>query len=212
MNPERYDLVCVLTNNTLVPSETEDRAPLSPASSGLSEAFDGDGEPPNKRRKVSYSSLSSDSDEADDEKPLAASRADAAEKPQKSPRRNGKGKTSGKSRARPPRGGKSMASMKSKAHITPAHIPPPTDAERKEMERPTANERDGREVTVKVEDKMDESQLSRLVTGVTVDAGGGAASATVRPLSTAFTLQPHHHLASPESSQRNHHKSNFAKV
>ena len=33
---------------------------------------------------------------------------------------------------------------------------------------------------VKVEDKMDEGQLSRLVTGVTVDAGGGATSATVR--------------------------------
>lgn len=73
-----------------------------------------------------------------------------------------------------------MASMKSKAQTAPAHILPPTEAERADMERPPANGFKSQEVTVKVEDKMDESQLSRLVTGVTVDAGGGATSSTVR--------------------------------
>ena len=87
---------------------------------------------------------------------------------------------------------------------------PPTEAQKADMTRPADDTND--EPTVKVEDKMDEGQLMRLATGVTVDAGGGAASATVRPLSTHLALQPHHRLASPESSQRNHHRSNFAKV
>ena len=39
----------------------------------------------------------------------------------------------------------------------------------------------GHEPRVKVEDKMDETQLTRLATGVTVDAGG-ASSATVCPV------------------------------
>lgn len=73
-----------------------------------------------------------------------------------------------------------MASTKSKAQTAPAHIPPPTDEERAEMERPPANGATRGEAAVKVEDKMDEDQLSRLVTGVTVDAGAGATSATVR--------------------------------
>ena len=135
---------------------------------------------------MSYSSLSSDplSSEDEDEKPLATVRN---EPPQKSPvrGRNGKGiKGGGKTRGKAlPRGagkGKSMASMKSKAQTAPAHIPPPTDEERAEMERPATNGTNGQDIAVKVEDKMDEGQLSRLVTGVTVDAGGGATSATVR--------------------------------
>ena len=99
-------------------------------------------------------------------------------KAQKSPARNGKGKKGGKSRGKVARGGKSM---KSKAHTAPAHIPPPTDAERADMERPQVNGKNAPDFAVKVEDKMDESQLSRLVTGVTVDAGSGPTSSTVRP-------------------------------
>ena len=66
-------------------------------------------------------------------------------------------------------------SMKSKAHTAPAHLPPPTAEEREEM-RPT-NGVNGRDTKVKVEDKMDEGQLSRLVTGVTVDVAGPASAA-----------------------------------
>lgn len=169
----------------IVPSESDDKGPLSPASSFLSEAFDGDGEPPQKRRRVSYSSLSSDSlSSEEDEKPLAAaaSRPEPSEKaPQKSPARNGKGRKGGKTRGKVAArsGGKSMASTKSKAHTAPAQIPPPTDEERAEMERPVANGANGQDAAVKVEDKMDEGQLSRLVTGVTVDTGVGATTATV---------------------------------
>lgn len=41
------------------------------------------------------------------------------------------------------------------------------------MELPAVNGVNGHEVKVKVEDKMDEGQLTRLATGVTVDAGNG---------------------------------------
>ncbi|KII92810.1 hypothetical protein PLICRDRAFT_104366 [Plicaturopsis crispa FD-325 SS-3] len=59
--------------------------------------------------------------------------------------------------------------MKSKAQTAPASIAPPTGAEQALMNGDDANEY---EAKIKVEDKMDEGQLSRLVTGVTVDAGG----------------------------------------
>ena len=45
---------------------------------------------------------------------------------------------------------------------------PPTEAQKAEMTRP-ADSTNG-ELKVKVEDKMDEGQLMRLATGVTVDA------------------------------------------
>ena len=50
----------------------------------------------------------------------------------------------------------------------------------------------GRDAKVKVEDKMDEGQLSRLATGVTVDAAGPA-SAAVRhtPFRYLAKLTPH---------------------
>lgn len=188
----------------VVPSESEEKGPGSPASSFLSEAFDGEGEPPPKRRRVSYSSLSSDSDLSsdDEEKPLAASRAEPpAEKPQKSPVRNGKGRKGGKVRGKAQqRAGKSMASMKSKGHTAPAHKPPPTEAERAEMERPTApNGAAADGVAVKVEDKMDEGQLSRLVTGVTVDAGAGATSATVSGAFVALWRLSLNHALLPQA-------------
>lgn len=72
--------------------------------------------------------------------------------------------------------------MKSKAQTAPVALPPPTDKEREEMERPASNGINGHDVKVKVEDKMDEGQLTRLVTGVPVDAGGAPTSAAVRSL------------------------------
>ncbi|KAI0684807.1 hypothetical protein BC835DRAFT_1292112 [Cytidiella melzeri] len=67
--------------------------------------------------------------------------------------------------------------MKSKAQTAPIALLPPTEKEREDMARPASNGVNGLDVRVKVEDKMDESQLTRLVTGVTVDAGGAPTSA-----------------------------------
>lgn len=64
---------------------------------------------------------------------------------------------------------------KSVAHTQPTSRAPPTDEERAEMDRPT-NGLNGHDATVKVEDKMDERQLNRLATGVTVDASSGAST------------------------------------
>ncbi|KAH9858772.1 histone acetyltransferase GCN5 [Lenzites betulinus] len=66
--------------------------------------------------------------------------------------------------------------MKAKAQTAPANIPPP-NAEQREAMRAGVNGVNGRDPQVKVEDKMDAGQLSRLVTGVTVDAAGPASAA-----------------------------------
>ncbi|KAI0344708.1 Bromodomain-containing protein [Trametopsis cervina] len=66
--------------------------------------------------------------------------------------------------------------MKSKAHTAPIALPPPTEQERKDMTHPASNGVNGHGIKVKVEDKMDEGQLDRLATGVTVDAGGAPSS------------------------------------
>ena len=73
------------------------------------------------------------------------------------------------------KGGKKQPSKKAKASTAPANIPPPTEEEREEM-RPNGVNGHGA-AKVKVEDKMDESQLNRLATGVTVDTGGATATA-----------------------------------
>lgn len=147
----------------LVPSSPE-KGPLSPASSFLSDAV----ERPTKRRRVSvdYSSLSEQEDDDDDEeeRPLAATRVTRTS--------GGENRNGGKATQR---GGKQKTSMKAKAHTAPANIPPPTAEEREEM-RP-AKGINGHDPKVKLEDKMDENQLSRLATGVTVDAAGPASAA-----------------------------------
>ena len=161
---------------------------MSPASSFISDAFDGDGEPPTKRRRVSFSesSLSSESSSSsgeEEERPLAATRAERVGKDDKGGRKhngkhNGKGsgkgkKTGGPGRTRGQRtGGKSMSSM-----MAPTLKMPPTEQERNDMARPLPGDVNTQEPPVKVEDKMDERQLNRLVTGVTVDAGGGGSTA-----------------------------------
>jgi hypothetical protein len=59
------------------------------------------------------------------------------------------------------------------AQTGPVTLPPPTDAQRADMKRPATN---GNDVVVKVEDTMDEGQLDKLATGVTVDTTTGASS------------------------------------
>ena len=110
----------------------------------------------------SLSDADDDDDDDDDEedKPLAA-RMTAKTAPDNSrPSKTTIGK----------RSGKKASSMKSKAQTAPASIQPPTGREQAEMN----GQINGTHVDakVKVEDKMDESQLNRLATGVTVDAGG----------------------------------------
>lgn len=158
-----------------MPSEDEPQV-QSPESSFLSDTLDPEAEPPSKRRRVSYSSLSSASSSSsgeEEDKPLATKRAERAEKKSAAKRRT-KGSKVGR------KGGKGKSSMKSKAHTAPVSIAPPTEKERADMARPVANGVNGHDVRVKVEDKMDEGQLTRLATGVTVDTGGAPLSAAVR--------------------------------
>ncbi|KAH9931087.1 uncharacterized protein BXZ73DRAFT_47487 [Epithele typhae] len=151
----------------LVPSSPPEKHPLSPASSFLSDVV---GRPTKKRRlSPDYSSLSEAEDDEDDEeeRPLATQVA-----------RQPPSKNKNKANGRPvpgQRGGKQKHSMKSKAHTAPANMPPPTAQEREEM-RP-AQAVNGHDAKVKVEDKMDEGQLTRLATGVTMDAAGPASAA-----------------------------------
>ncbi|KAI0930495.1 hypothetical protein AcV5_007186 [Taiwanofungus camphoratus] len=164
---------------SLVPSSPR-KAPPSPASSFLSDTFDPTSEPPNKKRRISFSSLSEsdNEDEEEEDRPLAARAASAAKR-----RENGARKSNG-SGARPTgqkgqkghkRSGKQAFSLKSKAQTAPTSIAPPTEEQKAEMIRPTEGV-NGHEPKIKVEDKMDEGQLMRLATGVTVDAGGTASA------------------------------------
>ncbi|KAI1794092.1 hypothetical protein LXA43DRAFT_997618 [Ganoderma leucocontextum] len=134
--------------DALVPSSPEKHA-LSPASSFLSDSI----ERPNKKRRVSidYSSLSEaedDDDDEEEERPLAVRVARTAGKRKKD------------------NNGKPLASQRSGKHKTC-----------KKAKGSTVNGINGRDSKVKVEDKMDEGQLSRLATGVTVDAAGPASAA-----------------------------------
>jgi histone acetyltransferase len=145
---------------------------MSPASSVLS-----DEPPPSKRRRLSSSSLSdaeedadadadadadgdadadadadADDDDDDDDKPLAAQVADL---------NAAIGVTSRKAVTQ--RSGKKTSSMKSKPQTAPT-------GDKRPEKNGVANGRSP-DLKVKVEDKMDEGQLTRLATGVTVDTG-----------------------------------------
>jgi len=67
----------------------------------------------------------------------------------------------------------------STAHTAPVSIPPPSGEIRAEMngEIPPQSTT---EIAVKVEDQMDEGQLDRLATGVTVDTAIPSSSSSVR--------------------------------
>lgn len=68
--------------------------------------------------------------------------------------------------------------MSKKAHTTPTSLFPPTGEERAQMNG-KSNGTNGHHSVVKVEDMMDEGQLTRLAAGVTVDTASRA-SAGVR--------------------------------
>ncbi|KAL0956425.1 hypothetical protein HGRIS_002573 [Hohenbuehelia grisea] len=127
-----------------VPRLHSQSRPASPASSVLSDL------PPNKRRRISMSSLSDDDDEDEDEedRPLAAR---MVTRPSRRSGKKGPGYKS-KPQTIPP----SFMSQGSSANGSPdknsSHV-------------------NGNGTRVKQEDQMDEAQLNRLVTGVTVDTG-----------------------------------------
>jgi histone acetyltransferase len=144
--------------------------PLSPTSSVLS-----DEPPPSKRRRLSSSSLSEDDnddddddDDDDEDKPLAAQVADSNAAIGTSPRKTGA-----------QRSGKKTSSMTSKAQTAPT-------GDKRPEKNGAANGRSS-DLKVKVEDKMDEGQLTRLATGVAVDTG--PASSTVVNLVPPFHLK-----------------------
>ncbi|KAG5654384.1 hypothetical protein H0H81_003208 [Sphagnurus paluster] len=146
-------------------SESQSSVPLSPASSVLSDPP----QPPNVKRRRSTSSLSDaeDDDDDDDEedKPLAARMAAKtsarSEKTSRAPANKRGGKT--------PRGKKAK-----KSHTSPTTVTPP-EVEQTQMNGMT-NGVNGHDSKVKVEDTMDEGQLTRLAAGVTVDSGARASA------------------------------------
>jgi len=168
----RTSFIILLTTSLSVSEQSSpvDR-PLSPASSILS-----DEPPPSKRRRLSSSSLSDaggedDDDDDDEDKPLAAQIADSSAATGLTPRK-----------AMTQRSGKKTSSMKSKAQTAPT-------GEKGTEKNGTANG-NGRssDLKVKVEDKMDEGQLTRLATGVTVDTGPASSTVVIPHLSFARRL------------------------
>lgn len=75
------------------------------------------------------------------------------------------------------RGGKT-SSMKFKAHTAPTSIAPPTGEMQAEMNG-EVQPINGHDTAIKVEDKLDEGQLDRLATGVTVDTADSATTMAV---------------------------------
>ncbi|KAJ6500056.1 hypothetical protein C8R47DRAFT_971212 [Mycena vitilis] len=136
-------------------------SPPSSASSVLSDISP----PPSKKRRLSSSSLSGSDDEED--RPLASrmglKTGPRSEKSARAPA------------SKSQRSGKKGPGIKYKGQTAPASLPPPTGQEQDEMNgvalpRPQ----------IKVEDRMDEEQLTRLTTGVTLDSGAGSTAPTVK--------------------------------
>jgi histone acetyltransferase len=140
-------------------------SPSSPASSVLSDLP----QPPTKKRRISTSSqsdtedaaflanaLDDDDDDDEEDRPLAARMAaiPPTPRPEKSVRMPGK------------RSGKSIAQPMPK-------LLPLSAAEKPQINGIT-NGINGHNLAVKVEDMMDESQLTRLAAGVTVDTAKAA--------------------------------------
>ena len=144
------------------------KAPSSPSQKPLSRGSspnDEGSEPPTKRLRLS------EEDDEDEDQPLAITTG-RMNLPSSSRFENG---------ARPHpfrRGGKGTSAM-STAQTAPVSIPPPSGIIRAEMNGETSFQSTS-EVAVKVEDQMDESQLDRLATGVTVDTAIPPSSSSVR--------------------------------
>jgi len=143
------------------------KAPSSPRQgplSGGSTSTDEGSQPPAKRLRLS------EDDDEDEDRPLAITAR--MNLPSSSRFENG---------ARPypsRRGGKGTSAM-STAHTAPMSIAPPSGDMRAEMNGEMSLQGTS-EVAVKVEDQMDESQLDRLATGVTVDTAISSSSNSVR--------------------------------
>jgi histone acetyltransferase len=143
------------------------KAPSSPRQrplSGGSTSTDEGSQPPAKRLRLS------EEDDEDEDQPLAITAR--MNLPPSSRFENG---------ARPHpsrRGGKGTSAM-STAQTAPMSIAPPSGDMRAEMNGEMSLQGTS-EVAVKVEDQMDESQLDRLATGVTVDTAMSSSSNSVR--------------------------------
>ncbi len=141
------------------PSSPRQR-PLSPGSSSVGE----DLQPLAKRPRLS------EEDDEDEGQPLAVTAR--MNLPSSSRFDNG-------ARHLPPRrSGKGYSAM-STAHTAPVSIPPPSGDVLAEMNGETGLQ-GASEVAVKMEEQMDESQLDRLATGVTVDTAISSSSSSVR--------------------------------
>ncbi|KAG6880207.1 hypothetical protein C0992_003871 [Termitomyces sp. T32_za158] len=155
------------------PSSPEQQ-PSSPVSSILSDPP----QPSNKRRRISISSLSEadDDDDEEEDRPLAA-------------RMSLKTSTRAEKSTRPPaskRSGKTRGKATHKAQTAPASLLPPSELEKAQMNG-GVNGVNGHVNGVKVEDVMDQSQLSRLAAGVTVDTGATAPAGVSRTEKIAVT-------------------------
>ncbi|KAJ7496124.1 hypothetical protein B0H11DRAFT_1716448 [Mycena galericulata] len=144
--------------------EHHSSSPPSSASSLLSDISP----PPSKKRRLSSSSLSASDDEED--RPLASrvGQKTAGPRAEKSARAPA---------SKSQRSGKKGPGIKSKGQTAPVSLSPPI---------PMAQDQDGmngdapHRPQIKVEDKMDEEQLTRLTTGVTLDSSAAAATPTVK--------------------------------
>ncbi|RDB25273.1 Histone acetyltransferase gcn5 [Hypsizygus marmoreus] len=178
-------LVSPSTYTTSSPVNHFQSPPLSPASSILSDPP----QPPTKRRRISTSSLSDaedveeDDDDDEEDRPLAARMATKTPaRPEKTSRAPATpGHRTGKTKP-----GKTKPGKKSKTG--PISIAPPTGEEQAQMNGLT-NGINGYAAKVKVEDVMDEGQLTRLAAGVTVDSSGRASAGPPAKTEKAATIE-----------------------
>lgn len=141
-----------------------DKRSLSSPSSVLSDLPE---QPPSKRRRITpagENGKQEEEDEEDEDEPLATRIPfGTANKPLEALVRSSK-----------QRAGKGL---KMKGLTVPASIPPPTGNAQDQMNEQTMPH--GNEPRVKIEDQMDESQITRLVTGVTVDTSEAVAMTVI---------------------------------
>lgn len=173
----RFGFPFIATQLTRVRSApSTDKRSLSSSSSVLSDLPE---QPPAKRRKISPAGekyLLGDDDEDDEDEPLATRIPfGTANKPPEVKQRAGK-------------------SLKMKGLTAPVSVPPPTGNDQEQMNGNSAPQ--VKELRVKIEDQMDESQITRLVTGVTVDTSEALATTvtlfTRNPVPIAHTMLAYH--------------------
>ncbi|KAJ6587080.1 hypothetical protein DFH09DRAFT_1142523 [Mycena vulgaris] len=149
--------------NISSPPEHRSSSPPSSASSLLSDPSP----PPSKKRRLSSSSLSASDDEED--RPLASRMGLKTGGPRSE-------KSARAPASKSQRGGKKGPGIKSKGKTAPASLPPPMGQEQDEMNGIIVHH----QPKIKEEEQMDEEQLTRLTTGVTLDSGAGSAAPAVK--------------------------------